>query len=156
MYTHWLIINVFLQKLKASLEPSHYWGPKDPMLRYNWVQWNSKSQTGERDFTLKRQGTKEYTKTIRKKAKKEASELSAMSIPGAYYKNEASVTINNNTLANGAMTNGNARFSNQSNESSNYNRISNGSDNYNSLYYVSTEIKRNIENGRVVSDQGGS
>ncbi|XP_019766342.1 sodium- and chloride-dependent neutral and basic amino acid transporter B(0+) isoform X1 [Dendroctonus ponderosae] len=74
-------------RLKTSLEPSHNWGPKDPMLRYNWVQWNSKSRSGERDFTLKRRGTKEYTKTIRKKAKREAGELSVLGLQGAYIKN---------------------------------------------------------------------
>lgn len=95
-------------KLKASLEPSHNWGPKDPMLRYNWVQWNSQSQTGGRDFTLKRRGTKEYTKTIRKKAKKDAL---ATGLQGAYTKNENSVTINNNVEE---VANGNPRTSDQS------------------------------------------
>lgn len=78
------------------------------MLRYNWVQWNSQSQTGGRDFTLKRRGTKEYTKTIRKKAKKDAL---ATGLQGAYTKNENSVTINNNVEE---VANGNPRTSDQS------------------------------------------
>ncbi|CAG9761468.1 unnamed protein product [Ceutorhynchus assimilis] len=135
-------------KLKASLEPSHNWGPKDPMLRYNWVQWNSKSQTGERDFTLKRRGTKEYTKTIRKRVKKEASQL-YNGLPGAYFKN-TDTTINNNIIGNGALVNENAnRISQQSNE---YSRISNTSNNYNSIYYISSDVKAN-RNGHVASDQ---
>ncbi|KAL1517046.1 hypothetical protein ABEB36_000862 [Hypothenemus hampei] len=87
-------------RLKASLEPSHDWGPKDPMQRYNWVQWNSKNQSGERDFTLKRRGTKEYTKTIKKKAKREISELSAMGLPGTYFNNKTSVNNNNSKSSN--------------------------------------------------------
>lgn len=66
------------------------------MLRYNWVQWNSQSRSGERDFTLKRRGTKEYTKTIRKKAKREAGELSALGLQGAYLKNNNNGTMGTN------------------------------------------------------------
>ncbi|XP_050295755.1 sodium- and chloride-dependent neutral and basic amino acid transporter B(0+)-like isoform X2 [Anthonomus grandis grandis] len=132
-----------IDKLKASLEPSHNWGPKDPMLRYNWVQWNSKSQSGERDFTLKRRGTKEYTRTIRKKAKKEASELSANSIPGAYFKNDMNVTINNNTIPNGVPLNGGNDHSSENGHS----RLSDGSHVNYSLYFVSGDGKRNVENG---------
>lgn len=57
---------MLLQKLKASLKPSRKWGPVDPILRYNWVQWHSKAKEGERDFTLKRRGTKDYTHSIKK------------------------------------------------------------------------------------------
>ncbi|XP_066250792.1 sodium-dependent nutrient amino acid transporter 1 isoform X1 [Euwallacea similis] len=113
-------------KLKASLEPSQEWGPKDPMLRYNWVQWNTKSQSGERDFTLKRRGTKEYTKTIRKRAKKEAL---SMGVEGAYTKSEGiTVTINNNV----DMLNGNSRPSSKK---------------YNSKYYVSSSGISQITSG---------
>ncbi|XP_063910924.1 sodium-dependent nutrient amino acid transporter 1 isoform X2 [Zophobas morio] len=57
-------------KFKSSLKPSHNWGPKDPILRHTWIQWNSKAKQGERDFTLKRRGTREYTRSIKKNAKK--------------------------------------------------------------------------------------
>ncbi|XP_045461897.1 sodium-dependent nutrient amino acid transporter 1-like isoform X2 [Harmonia axyridis] len=62
----------FTDKVKTSFQPSKNWGPKDPMQRYTWVQWCSKIQQGERDFTLKRRGTRDYTKGIKKEAKKKA------------------------------------------------------------------------------------
>ncbi|KAL3283904.1 hypothetical protein HHI36_018073 [Cryptolaemus montrouzieri] len=59
-----------VDKFRVSFKPSKNWGPKDPMLRYAWVQWCSKIKQGERDFTLKRRGTRDYTKSIKKEAKK--------------------------------------------------------------------------------------
>ncbi|XP_044751675.1 sodium-dependent neutral amino acid transporter B(0)AT3-like isoform X2 [Coccinella septempunctata] len=64
----------FIDKVKISFQPSKNWGPRDPMQRYTWVQWCSKIQQGERDFTLKRRGTKDYTKGIKKEAKKMATQ----------------------------------------------------------------------------------
>ncbi|CAH1284311.1 unnamed protein product [Diabrotica balteata] len=59
----------FIERFKTSFKPSKNWGPKDPISRHNWVQWNSKAQSGERDFTLKRKGTKDYTKSIKRTKK---------------------------------------------------------------------------------------
>jgi solute carrier family 6 (neurotransmitter transporter) len=59
-----------VDKFKTSMKPSKNWGPKDPMLRHNWIQWRSKTKQGERDFTLKRRGTRDYTRSIKKSAKK--------------------------------------------------------------------------------------
>ncbi|XP_057670359.1 sodium-dependent nutrient amino acid transporter 1-like isoform X1 [Diorhabda carinulata] len=59
----------FIERFKTSLKPSKNWGPKDPISRHNWIQWNSKTQSGERDFTLKRKGTKDYTKSIKRNKK---------------------------------------------------------------------------------------
>ncbi|KAJ8971081.1 hypothetical protein NQ317_014754 [Molorchus minor] len=73
-------------KIKASLKPSNNWGPKDPMSRHTWIQWNSKAKQGERDFTLKRQGTRDYTRSIKKSSKKAASDLTP-AMPGIYLKN---------------------------------------------------------------------
>ncbi|KAJ8937841.1 hypothetical protein NQ318_022259 [Aromia moschata] len=73
-------------KIKASLKPSNNWGPKDPMSRHTWIQWNSKAQHGEKDFTLKRQGTRDYTRSIKKKSKKAASDITP-SMPGLYMPN---------------------------------------------------------------------
>lgn len=75
-----------LGKLKQSLEPSSKWGPTDPIQRHNWIQWNSKAQKGERDFTLKRRGTKDYTRSIKKERKMQAAQVSELgsSITGLY------------------------------------------------------------------------
>lgn len=69
---HFYDFNVFLQKIKTAFRPSKNWGPKDPMQRYTWMQWCIKIQQGERDFTLRRRGTRDYTKGIKKEIKKNA------------------------------------------------------------------------------------
>lgn len=35
------------------------------MLRHGWVQWRSKSGQGDRDFTLRRRGTRDYTHSVK-------------------------------------------------------------------------------------------
>ncbi|XP_036336357.1 sodium-dependent nutrient amino acid transporter 1 isoform X1 [Rhagoletis pomonella] len=43
------------------------WGPTDPLARHAWKQWRSVCQdTGRRDFTLRRRGTRDYTHSIKK------------------------------------------------------------------------------------------
>lgn len=88
-------MNVILQKLNAVLKPSRKWGPVDPILRYNWVQWHSKAKEGERDFTLKRRGTKDYTHSIKKYNNPQGksymqttSDLSVTPDSNAYHKND--------------------------------------------------------------------
>lgn len=49
------------------------------MLRHNWIQWNSKAQNGERDFTLKRRGTKDYTRSVKRTMKKSQANNSDLS-----------------------------------------------------------------------------
>lgn len=49
---------------------SRKWGPIDTILRFNWVQWHSKAKNGERDFTLKRRGTKDYAHSVKKRSKR--------------------------------------------------------------------------------------
>nr|CAI5843955.1 unnamed protein product [Callosobruchus analis] len=75
-------------KFSESVKPSQNWGPTDPMSRHNWVQWNTKAKQGERDFTLKRKGTKDYTRSIKKSKKMAAlSELSNTVVDGVYKEN---------------------------------------------------------------------
>lgn len=38
-------------------------------MRYNWVQWHSKAKDGQRDFTLRRRGTREYTHSVKNRSK---------------------------------------------------------------------------------------
>lgn len=57
----------FNDKLVAVTKPLRNWGPVDPIMRYTWVQWHSKAKDGERDFTLKRRGTKDYTHSVKKR-----------------------------------------------------------------------------------------
>lgn len=43
------------------------WGPADPLARHAWKQWRSVCQdTGRKDFTLRRRGTRDYTHSIKK------------------------------------------------------------------------------------------
>lgn len=51
----------------GATKPSKDWGPGDPLVRHAWKQWKSVCEdTGERDFTLRRRGTKDYTNSIKK------------------------------------------------------------------------------------------
>ncbi|KAI5734631.1 hypothetical protein M8J77_008919 [Diaphorina citri] len=55
------------QKYRSSLKPTRNWGPVDPIYRHCWVQWKKQYQiTGERDFTLRRRGTRDYTHSIKR------------------------------------------------------------------------------------------
>lgn len=55
------------QKFLSTLKPSRNWGPVDTIYRHCWVQWRvTCNKTGQRDFTLKRRGTKDYTSSIQK------------------------------------------------------------------------------------------
>lgn len=50
----------------SSLKPSRNWGPVDPIQRHGWVVWREQcTLSGERDFTLKRRGTRDYTHSVR-------------------------------------------------------------------------------------------
>lgn len=53
------------QKVSSSLKASRKWGPVDPMLRHGWIQWRSKTGQGDRDFTLRRRGTRDYTHSVK-------------------------------------------------------------------------------------------
>lgn len=57
----------FLQKFLSTIKPARNWGPVDPIYRHCWVQWKKQYQvTGERDFTLRRRGTRDYTHSIKR------------------------------------------------------------------------------------------
>ncbi|XP_022909976.2 sodium- and chloride-dependent neutral and basic amino acid transporter B(0+) isoform X1 [Onthophagus taurus] len=58
-----------LDKFKASFKFSTKWGPTDPIMLYNYVQWHSKAKDGERDFTLRRRGTRDYTHSVKNRSK---------------------------------------------------------------------------------------
>lgn len=64
----WILILEILafQKFLSSLKPSRNWGPIDPIQRHGWVVWREQcTLSGERDFTLKRRGTRDYTHSVR-------------------------------------------------------------------------------------------
>lgn len=55
------------QKFLSTLKPSRNWGPVDTIYRHWWVQWRvTCTKTGQRDFTFKRRGTKDYTSSVQK------------------------------------------------------------------------------------------
>ena len=53
--------------IQESARPAKDWGPADPLVRHAWKQWKSVcDDTGQRDFTLRRRGTKDWTSSIKK------------------------------------------------------------------------------------------
>lgn len=53
--------------IQESTKPAKDWGPADPLVRHAWKQWKSVcDDTGQRDFTLRRRGTKDWTSSIKK------------------------------------------------------------------------------------------
>lgn len=57
----------FIAMIRGANKPTKNWGPADPLVRHAWKQWTSKCEdTGERDFTLRRRGTKDYTNSIKR------------------------------------------------------------------------------------------
>ncbi|GLV45625.1 bloated tubules [Carabus blaptoides fortunei] len=55
----------FIQKFISALKASRKWGPVDPILRYSWIQFRSTSGNNDRDFTLKRRSTRDYTHSVK-------------------------------------------------------------------------------------------
>jgi len=56
-----------LQNFLSTLKPSRNWGLVHTMDHHWWVQWRvTCNKTGQRDFTFKRRGTKDYTSSIQK------------------------------------------------------------------------------------------
>ncbi|XP_030572337.1 sodium-dependent nutrient amino acid transporter 1 isoform X2 [Drosophila novamexicana] len=69
--------NFFGMICEAS-KPAKEWGPADPLARHSWKQWRSVCQdTGRRDFTLRRRGTRDYTHSIKKGQYSSAQKLGA-------------------------------------------------------------------------------
>lgn len=57
----------FFGMICEAAKPAKEWGPADPLARHAWKQWRSVCQdTGHRDFTLRRRGTRDYTHSIKK------------------------------------------------------------------------------------------
>lgn len=81
------------------------WGPVDPILRYNWVHWHSKAKEGQRDFTLKRRGTKDYTHSVKKYSKPR---------PKSYTQTSSELSTSANVTVNGDKNQNNIRLSNGS------------------------------------------
>ncbi len=53
--------------IQEAAHPSKDWGPADPIVRHAWKQWRSVCEdTGQKDFTLRRRGTRDYTHSIKK------------------------------------------------------------------------------------------
>lgn len=56
-----------MNMIQESTRPAKDWGPADPLVRHAWKQWKSVcDDTGQRDFTLRRRGTKDWTSSIKK------------------------------------------------------------------------------------------
>nr|CAD7585753.1 unnamed protein product [Timema genevievae] len=62
-----LVFALDSQKFRSALKPSRDWGPMDPTYRHDWVQWRfQNNKTGEKDFTFRRRGTKEYARSVQR------------------------------------------------------------------------------------------
>lgn len=92
----------------------------DPILRYNWVHWHSKAKEGQRDFTLKRRGTKDYTHSVKKYSKprpksytQTSSELSTIGVLNSD-KNQNNIRLSNgsSTYAEPYQENGTSYYNN--------------------------------------------
>lgn len=55
-----------LGMIQEATRPAKDWGPADPLVRHAWKQWKSVCEIGEKDFTLRRRGTKDWTSSIKK------------------------------------------------------------------------------------------
>lgn len=88
----------FLQKFLSTIKPSRNWGPVDPIYRHCWVQWKKQYQvTGERDFTLRRRGTRDYTHSI-KRGKHAAPPGTAYSVsPTSLYRTSSCYSVGGNS-----------------------------------------------------------
>lgn len=57
----------FCSMIHSAGVSSKDWGPADPIVRHAWKQWTSVCEdTGQKDFTLRRRGTRDYTHSIKK------------------------------------------------------------------------------------------
>lgn len=57
----------FCSMIREAGVPSKDWGPSDPLARHSWKQWTSVCEdTGQKDFTLRRRGTRDYTHSIKR------------------------------------------------------------------------------------------
>ena len=53
--------------IQEAAQSAKDWGPGDPIVRHAWKQWRSVCEdTGQKDFTLRRRGTRDYTHSIKK------------------------------------------------------------------------------------------
>lgn len=65
------------------------WGPADPIVRHAWKQWTDVCEdTGQKDFTLRRRGTRDYTHSIKRGQRMNGGNATTMTtqpyIGGAY------------------------------------------------------------------------
>lgn len=57
----------FCSMIHGAGVSSKDWGPADPIVRHAWKQWTSVCEdTGQKDFTLRRRGTRDYTHSIKR------------------------------------------------------------------------------------------
>lgn len=90
--------------IHEATRPAKDYGPADPLVRHAWKQWKSVcDDTGQRDFTLKRRGTKDWTSSIKKGQYSHAksrnlSNLNVTNCIGTH--NKYNVNKNNNSMIN--------------------------------------------------------
>lgn len=84
--------------------PSKDWGPSDPLARHSWKQWTSVCEdTGQKDFTLRRRGTRDYTHSIKRNQSSAHKVNSAYSVGGNIGgNNNGSYVLKTSTLGRGS------------------------------------------------------
>lgn len=79
------------------------WGPADPIVRHAWKQWTSVCEdTGQKDFTLRRRGTRDYTHSIKRNQCSQHKANSAYSIAPPPGNPTNSYVIKTSTLGRGS------------------------------------------------------
>ncbi|XP_063701722.1 sodium-dependent nutrient amino acid transporter 1 [Culicoides brevitarsis] len=148
--------NVFNMIVEAT-RPSKDWGPGDPLVRHSWKQWKSVCEdTGERDFTLRRRGTKDYTNSIKKGQYTHAGKYGTANRPNGIGKNSKASTPgttggSNSPNCSGSVFGDSAIEEDMSDRYPNGNyKMGNGTDHYGSTPRTSnnTSRKSSANNGQ--------
>lgn len=83
------------------------WGPADPLVRHAWKQWKAVcDDTGQRDFTLRRRGTKDWTSSIKKGQYSNAQRNNSTASNKLYAINNKQLTPTSTAAPASTITNG--------------------------------------------------
>ncbi|XP_070509648.1 sodium-dependent nutrient amino acid transporter 1-like [Chironomus tepperi] len=93
--------------IHESTKAAKDWGPADPLVRHAWKQWKTVcDDTGQRDFTLKRRGTKDWTSSIKKgqysHAKRNANCISTLNNHNKYVVNGKTLHASTASMSGGS------------------------------------------------------
>lgn len=80
------------------------WGPADPIVRHAWKQWTDVCEdTGQKDFTLRRRGTRDYTHSIKRGQRMNGGGNTKSHYPNAAYSIKTSTLNRSSPKYNGSI-----------------------------------------------------